>query len=70
MRDELIEQVTLMRAAAASGLAPPNHSACSMGREMCGYFAACSGQADINDHHQFPRGAAHSELVQITERGA
>ena len=70
MRDELIEQVTLMRAATASGLAPPNHSACSMGREMCGYFAACSGQADINDHHQFPRGAAHSELVQITNSAA
>jgi len=70
MREELIEQVTLMRAAAASGLAPPNHSACSMGREMCGFWAACSGQADIDDEHQFPRGVAHPELVQINHRAA
>lgn len=70
MRDELIEQVTAMRTLAASQLAPPNHSACAMGREMCGYWSACSGQADINDEHQFPRGAAHSELVQITNRAA
>lgn len=70
MRDELIEQVTLMRAAAEAGLAPPNHSACSMGREMCGFWSACSGQADIEDQHQFPRGLAHPELVQINHRAA
>jgi hypothetical protein len=64
-RAELIEQIRAMQA--LGELAPPNHSACAMGREMCGYFTACSGQADIND---FPRAAVHSELSAITNRAA
>lgn len=61
MRQELLDTIALMRAADAAGIAPPNHDACAKGRDMCGFFTACAGMADIND---FPRGAVHSELTQ------
>jgi hypothetical protein len=60
MRQELIDTIEAMRALDARGLTPPNHDACVRGRDMCAFFQVCAGRADINE---FPRGAAHSELV-------
>lgn len=61
-RQELIDQIEAMRALDEKHIAPPNHDACIRGRETCGYFAACTGRADIDDEFTFPRGAVHSEL--------
>lgn len=66
MRAELIETVTAMRELHRIGLHPPNHSSCSMGRDMCGFFTACSGQASIDDEHVFPRSGIHPELTQTS----
>jgi PD-(D/E)XK nuclease superfamily protein len=62
MRQELVDSVRSMQALEAASLHPPNHDACVRGREVCSFFSACSGRADINDPHVFPRGEAHSEL--------
>ena len=59
MRQELIDTVSAMRVLADAKLAPPNHGACSQGRDMCGFFEVCAGRASITD---FPRGAVHAEL--------
>jgi PD-(D/E)XK nuclease superfamily protein len=62
MRQELLDTIAAMEAMAEKNLAPPNHDACAKGRDMCGFFLACSGQASIHDEHIFPRGTAHPEL--------
>lgn len=62
MRQELIDTIESMRALDARDLCPPNHDACIRGRDTCAFFSACSGRADINDEHVFPRGVAHPEL--------
>jgi hypothetical protein len=63
MRQELIDTIESMRALEAKDLAPPNHDACVRGRDTCAFFAACTGRADINDEHVYPRGEAHAELA-------
>jgi hypothetical protein len=63
MRQELIDTIEAMRAMDVMGIAPPNHDACVRGRDFCAFFAACSGRADINDEHIYPRGEAHPELA-------
>lgn len=63
MRQELLDTISSMQKLDEQGLAPPNHDACVRGREPCGFFAACSGRQSIDDHHAFPRGAAHPELA-------
>lgn len=63
MRQELLDTIESMRR--LGDLAPPNHDNCVRGREFCPFFAACSGQADVNDQHVFPRGETHPELVVI-----
>ncbi len=61
MRQELLDTIDSMRATAH--LTPaPNHDSCVRGREFCSFFAACSGQASIEDRHAFPRGDLHPEL--------
>ena len=70
MRADLIETVRSMRALAALDLHPPSFGACSMGREMCGFFTACSGQQSIDDEHVFPRSGAHPELAASNNRAA
>jgi hypothetical protein len=63
MRQELIDTIESMRALEERGLHAPNHDACVRGRDTCAFFAACTGRADINDEHVFPRGQAHAELA-------
>lgn len=63
-RQELLDTIALMSAAAERDIAPPNHGACVIGRDTCAFFAACSGRADINDEYAFPRGRSHPELEQ------
>lgn len=63
MRQDLLDTVRSMRALAAEGLHPPTFSSCAMGREMCGFFTACSSQQSIDDEHAFPRSCAHPELA-------
>lgn len=70
MRAELVETIASMRALEAAGLHPPTHGACAMGREMCGFWAACSNQTDINDERIYPRGNAHPELAAVTNNAA
>lgn len=41
---------------------PRNPGACSQYGRTCPYFAACSGEADINDPTLFKRGEQHPEL--------
>lgn len=60
MRQEIIDTVSAMRVLSDKGLAPPNHGACSQGREMCAFFSVCCGRQSIDE---FPRGAVHSELA-------
>ncbi len=62
MRQDLIDTIRSMRALAELELRPPTFGACAMGREMCGFFIACSGQVSIDDQHVFPRGDSHPEL--------
>lgn len=64
MRQELIDTIESMRALEERGLHAPNHDACVRGRDFCAFFAACSGRADINDEHTFPRGDLHPELAE------
>jgi hypothetical protein len=66
MRQDILDDI----AVAETGLTPRNSNSCAHGREMCGYFALCSGTASIDD---FTRGPAHPELAandQTIERGS
>lgn len=63
MRQELLDTISSVEALDEKGIAPPNHDACVRGRNMCPFFDACAGRADINNHLQFPRGSAHPELA-------
>ncbi len=64
VRQELLDTIESMRALDALGLHSPNHDACVRGRNVCPFFDACAGRQNINDHHIYPRGAAHPELAQ------
>lgn len=66
MRAELIDTALAMEVLRERGLYPPNHDACTFGREACAFFGACAGRASIDDPYLFPRGVAHPELVQPT----
>jgi hypothetical protein len=73
MRQELIDTIESMRALEARGLRAPNHDSCARGREMCAFFAHCSGRASIDDQSLFPRGEIHPELAasnQAADRAA
>jgi hypothetical protein len=65
MRLDLEDTIRLERAAhLLFGAEPPrNPDACAKYGGLCPFFAACSGRADINDPHLFPRSTAHPELA-------
>lgn len=64
MRADLIDRVRLIQIGAERGMHPRNPENCRAYGSICGFFTACSGRADIEDRHQFPRGDAHPELAE------
>lgn len=62
-RQELLDTIAEMRLLEEAGLHAPNHSNCAVGRNMCGFYAACSGRESIDNEYVFHRGeSAHPEL--------
>lgn len=71
MRQDLLDVIALeqMRVdvdGVPTRLAPRNPDACARRGELCEFFDACAGRADINDETRFPRGLAHPELAAAT----
>lgn len=64
MRSDLIDWIKLDQVGRiVFGDQPPrNDGACFAYHQRCPYFAACTGDADIDNQLVFPRGAVHSEL--------
>lgn len=65
MREDLLEQIKLERAANLLGAAPRNPEACSRFGRLCEFFSACAGRESIDNQLLFPRsGTAHPELAE------
>ena len=60
LRRDLVQTVDLIRYAERTNQHPRNPDACAKFGRLCGFFAVCSGSADIDS---FPRGPAHRELA-------
>ncbi|HVY79856.1 MAG TPA: PD-(D/E)XK nuclease family protein [Steroidobacteraceae bacterium] len=64
MRDDLIEQIKIERAADLIGAAPRNPEACARYGKLCEFFDACVGRESIDNQLRYPRtDSAHPELV-------
>lgn len=65
MREDLIEQIKIERAAHLLGAAPRNPEACSRYGRLCEFFDACVGRESIDNQLRFPRNdTVHPELVE------
>lgn len=65
MREDLLEQIKIERAADLLKAAPRNPEACSRFGRLCEFFDACVGRESIDNQLRFPRSdVAHPELAE------
>lgn len=65
MREDLIEQIKIERAADLLGAAPRNPEACARYGRLCEFFDACAGRESIDNQLRYPRSdVAHPELAE------